>query len=227
MSSRFAAAICARIIALQRKAGVTGGIAEIGAFQGRFFIAMMKALDPASHGVAIDHFEWPDASVIDRFKANCARHAIAPKRFTTLKADSRKLAPSAITGPASGPVRFIHVDGEHTPEHLSSDLSLAFAALSPDGVMVLDDMLHPGYPLLAITVQAFLAQHPGLRVCCIIDREDIVGAAKFVICSEPRAEFYFRALQKAFKPYHWAMTADFGAYQCMVLTPKPKLAKIG
>ena len=260
MSSRFAAAVCARLIAVQRKAGIKGGIAEIGAFQGRFFIALMKALEKGERGVAIDQFSWPDDSCLARFEANCARYGLKPERFTALKADSRRLKPEAITGPLEhdaekwnpvfgknhakfkrleqdddsrkrhpglgGKARFIHVDGEHTPEHLTSDLALALAAMSDDGIMVLDDMLHPGYPLLGLTVQAFLEKHPGLRVCCIIDREDIVGAAKFVICRAPRADFYFRALEKAFKPYHWPMTADFRAYQAMVLTPKPRLARI-
>ena len=226
MSSRFAAAICARLIAIQAKAGITGGLAEIGAFEGRFFIALMRAMRPADKGVAIDHFEWPDAQVLDRFKVNCARHGIAAKRFTAMKADSRQLWASDIVKAAGGPARFFHVDGEHTPEHLWSDLALAAECLDPRGVMVLDDMLHPGYPLLAITVQEFLAARPEFQVCCVIDREDIVGAAKFVICRKEHSGFYYKALSKAFKQYHWPMTADFREYQSMVLTPKPRLAKI-
>ena len=78
--------------------------------------------------------------------------------------------------------RFIHVDGEHTPECLSQDLELAHAVLNPRGVMVLDDMLHPGYPTLITTVLAYLERHPQMRVMAILDRESITAAAKFVIC---------------------------------------------
>ena len=46
MSSRFAAAICARLLRLQTTEGVSGPIAEIGAFEGRFFIALAHALEP-------------------------------------------------------------------------------------------------------------------------------------------------------------------------------------
>jgi hypothetical protein len=40
MSSRFSAAICARVLRRQSEAGVTGPVVEIGAFEGRFLIAM-------------------------------------------------------------------------------------------------------------------------------------------------------------------------------------------
>ena len=43
-------------------------------------------------------------------------------------------------------------------------------------------MLHPGYPLLVVAVYEWLERHPDWRVLCVIDREDIVAAAKFVLC---------------------------------------------
>ena len=41
-------------------------------------------------------------------------------------------------------------------------------------------MLHPGYPTLIIAVLDYLRRHPEMCVMCIIDREDIVAAAKFL-----------------------------------------------
>ena len=43
MSSRFAAAICGHIVRRQTELGVRGDIAEIGTFEGRFFIALALA----------------------------------------------------------------------------------------------------------------------------------------------------------------------------------------
>ena len=40
MSSRFAATICGHVIRRQSELGIAGHIAEIGTFEGRFFIAM-------------------------------------------------------------------------------------------------------------------------------------------------------------------------------------------
>ncbi len=44
MSSRFAAAICCGLLRIQSELGVKGPVAEVGAFEGRFFIALAKSL---------------------------------------------------------------------------------------------------------------------------------------------------------------------------------------
>ena len=123
-------------------------------------------------------------------------------------------------------VRFFHIDGEHTQDHLSKDLALGFATLDAKGVLCLDDMLHPGYPTLALTVDAFLRANPELRVFCVIDREDIVAAAKFMMCREEQVAFYTDALTQAFPQFVWPLGADFVTYKALVLAPEPRLAEI-
>ncbi len=227
MSSRFAAAIACATMRLQSENGISGHMAEIGTFEGRFFIALAHCLQPGERGFGIDHFEWPDTAVIDRFKASLAAFGPADDRAVVLKADSRKLAPDELLGHAAGGRgRFFHIDGEHTQDHLTKDLALALATTDPRGVICLDDMLHPGYPLLGLTVDAFLRAHPELRVVCVIDREDIVAAAKFMICRAEHVDFYTDALAHAFSRYVWPLGADFGGYKALVLSPAPRLAEI-
>ncbi len=226
MSSRFATAIAARIIAIQRSEGIAGGFAEIGTFMGRFFIAAAKALEPGEFAIGIDHFEWPSPDVINRFEGYCDRFGLEPSLRVTIKADSTKLTPADLTGPAGGPLRFIHVDSEHNDATLTSDLTLARASLAPRGLMLLDDMLHPGYPTLALTVDRFMQANPELRVIAVIDREDIVGAAKFLIGQAEDQLFYQKLIWEAFPDFVWPMRAQFGHYECIVLTPEPKLAVI-
>jgi hypothetical protein len=60
----------------------------------------------------------------------------------------------------------------------------------------------------------------------IIDREDIVGAAKYLICRRPMIDRYSAWLRASFPSYVWPMPAEFGEYQALVLTPEPKLASI-
>jgi hypothetical protein len=91
----------------------------------------------------------------------------------------------------------------------------------------LDDMLHPGYPTLALTVHAFLDANPDWRVLAIVDREDIVGASKYLLCRRPAVGGYAAWLRGAFPAYVWPMAADFVTYEALVLTPEPKLADIG
>ena len=227
MSSRFAAAIAAATMRIQSENGISGHAAEIGTFEGRFFIALAHAIRDEERAIGIDHFEWPDPGLIERFRRNLAQHGPKDDCVVVYKGDSRELAPEELLAFVPGKrVRFFHIDGEHTADHLAKDLRLAHAMLDPKGVICLDDMLHPGYPLLGLTVDEYLREHPEMRVFCVIDREDIVAAAKFMICCEPMVHFYADVLTRAFPAHVWPLGADFRAYQALVLAPEPKLAKI-
>jgi predicted O-methyltransferase YrrM len=227
MSSRFAAAICGGLMRMQRELGVTGPAVEIGPFEGRFFIALAHALGPGEVALGIDLFDWPNPEVIDRFEANCARHGIAPERRITWKADSRTMAPADLLGKLGGQrPRFIHIDGEHSRAALTRDLELATAVLAPAGVIVLDDMLHPGYPTLMVAVQDYLQRHPEMCVLCIIDRETIVAATKFVLCRTEWFKRYEEQLLEAYKANVWPLGADFEPHWCLVLSLDTRLAAI-
>lgn len=227
MSSRFAAAICARLLRLQTEEGVAGPIAEIGAFEGRFFIALAHALEPGELALGIDIFDWPNPEVKDRFEANCLKHGIAPERRVTIKADAGTMSPAELIGHAGGEkLRFIHVDGEHSRAALAKDLKLATACLAEGGLIVLDDMLHPGYPTLMVAVQEYLAANPGIVPLCIIDRETIVGATKFVLCQRDWFERYQAAMLTIFEEQVWPLGADFEPHWCLVLSLDTRLAEI-
>lgn len=229
MSSLFAARILVGLLGRQTAAGLRGHVAEIGAFEGRLLIAMAHCLAEGERALAIDHFAWPDKGVRGRFEANLAAHGVPAGggRVVVHEGDSREMTPEGLTALVGGPVRLFHVDGEHTPGHLTSDLRLATAATLPDGIVALDDMLHPGYPTLALTVHAFLDAQPDWRVLAVVDREDIVGAAKYLLCRRPAVARYEAWLRGAFPAFVWGMRADFVAYDALVLTPEPRLADVG
>lgn len=227
MSSRFAAAICCGLLRFQTEAGVGGPIAEIGPFEGRFFIALAHALAPGEVALGIDLFDWPNPEIKDRFEANCARHGIPPDRRITWQADSRTMPPEALLAKLGGRrVRFFHVDGEHSRAALTRDLELATAVLAPEGLIVLDDMLHPGYPTLMVAVHEYLGRHPEMRVLCIIDRETVVAATKFVLCREDWFKRYEERLLETYKNNIWPMGADFEPHWCLVLSLDTRLAEI-
>ena len=226
MSSRFAATICGHVIRRQSELGIFGHIAEIGTFEGRFFIAMALGLAPDEHALGIDTFNWPNEGLLDLFHSHCARHGLARERYTAHKGNVRELAPDDIRKTLGGPVRFWHVDGDHSREQLTADLDLAAATLHPQGIICLDDMLHPGYPLLVVAVHEWMERHPDWRVLCVIDREDIVAAAKFMICRADAVPLYEQDLMATFKPQHWTLGSEWERYFCVVLTPRPRLAVV-
>src|SRR4029077_12227288 len=142
------------IIRHQSELGITGHIAEVGTFEGRFFIALALGLSDGEHALGIDTFDWPDAGLYDRFIAHCDRLGLARERYTALKASTRNLVPRDIAEKLGGQqpasqasdqkVRFWHIDGDHARSSLLIDLDLAYATMHPKGVLCLDDMLHPG-----------------------------------------------------------------------------------
>jgi hypothetical protein len=228
MSSRFAAAICGHVIRRQSELGVAGDIVEIGTFEGRFFIALALGLSPGESALGIDTFHWPDEGVLGRLIDNCRTQGLASDRFLAWKTDSLTITTDALRDKLGGrAVRFFHVDGDHYYQSLSSDLELAHAVLHPNGVICVDDMLHPEYPTLITAVLDYLARHPEMRVLCIIDREDIVAAAKFLICRSEAVALYEQDLMSSFAPFHYVMGAELVTHWAVVLTPHPRILEIG
>ncbi len=224
MSSSFAATVGAATMRIQSENGITGHFVEIGAFAGRYFIALSHALKDDERAIGFDTFHWPSPRVKTKLEENIARYGI-PDRSVMAAADSLTLSAKDILKLAPGKnVRFFHVDGEHTPEHLSNDLALAAAVLDDRGVICLDDMLHAGYPTLPVTVHEFLKGEPSLRVFCVVDREDIAAQTKYMICREPQFDFYIERLIAAFPNNVWPLGADFRyEKKALVLSPDPKL----
>ena len=227
MSSRFAAAISGGLMRIQTEHGVAGHVAEIGAFEGRFFIALAHALAPGEKALGIDVFEWPNPEVIDRFERNCAKHGVPAERRITWKASSDDMQPGDILAKLGGErVRFFHIDGQHSRKALAHDLELATAVLAPGGVIALDDMLHPGYPTLMVTVHEYLQRHPEMVVLCVIDRETITAATKFLLCEATWFKRYEAQLLDAYRVNVWPMGSDFEPHWCLVLSRDTSLAAI-
>jgi predicted O-methyltransferase YrrM len=230
MSSAFAATICGHVIRRQSELGITGHIAEIGTFEGRFFIAMALGLAPGEHALGIDTFNWPNEGLLDLFHSHCARLGLARERYTAIKGNVRDLSAAdirkALGGRVSDKVRFWHLDGDHSREQLTADLDLAEATLHPQGIICLDDMLHPGYPLLVVAVYEWLERHPDWRVLAVIDRQDIVAAAKFLICHKDVVPLFEQDLMDTFKGQHWVLGSEWERYFCVVLTPQPRIAEV-
>lgn len=226
-SSRFSAAICGHLLRRQSELGVRGCVAEIGTFEGRFFIAMGLALGEGEHAYGFDLFAWPGSQVLKALLANAETHGLAGDRFTPLSFDTSKLTPeefAALTGGA--PLRFIHIDGDHSPAALSRDLSLAQASLHRYGLICIDDMLHPAFPFLVAVVHDHLKRNPDMRLLCVIDREDIIRAPKFLLCRAEAVKLYETDLMDSFKAQHLTIGGDAMGQVCVVLTPDPHVADV-
>jgi hypothetical protein len=62
-----------------------------------------------------------------------------------------------------------------------------------------------------------------MRLMCVIDREDIVGAAKFLLCHAEAVSLYDADLMQTFKAQHLTSAVMPAGHLCVVLTPEPRL----
>jgi predicted O-methyltransferase YrrM len=224
MSARFAGAVAAGAMQAQSEAGLAGHVFEIGCFEGRFTIAMALGLTGLEQCFAVDSFTWPGEHTFTNFERNWRKRGVVPERMVTLKTDVRDLDAATLAADMGDlRVRFAHVDGDHRDTHLSADLDLTLSLMDPRGLICLDDMLHPLYPDLALTVARFRAENPDWRVVCVIDRESLSAAAKFLMCRVELVEFYEAALKERFADHAVFMRADFVDYTALVLAPDPTL----
>lgn len=227
MSSGFAASIAGHLIRRQAEMGISGHLAEIGTFEGRFFIAMALGLQPGEHAIGVDVFTWPSEKVLDHLHGHCRRFGLDPGAYTAIKGNTRDMTGADLLAPAGGgTIRFFHIDGEHDDTNVTQDLDLAAPLMHRHGLICLDDMLHPGYPELTDSVHRWLRTHPEWRVLAIVDREDIVAAAKYVLCRIGSVDKYEKDLLGHFAKQVFPMGADVVGHFTMVLTPNPRLAVV-
>ncbi|MFZ0850259.1 MAG: class I SAM-dependent methyltransferase [Hyphomicrobiaceae bacterium] len=226
-SSLFAAKICGHLLRRQSEFGIRGSVAEIGTFEGRFFIALGLAVGEGEHAYGFDLFAWPGSEVLERLLANADAYGLARDRFTPLSFDTGKLTAQEFSNLTGGaPLRFIHIDGDHSPQALTQDLRLAQQSLHPHGLICIDDMLHPAFPFLVVVVHDHLKRNPEMRLICVIDRENILRAPKFLICRAEAVKLYETDLMESFKAQHLTIGGDAMGHVCVVLTPDPGLADV-
>ena len=227
MSSPFSATITGHLLRRQSEVGIGGSVAEIGTFEGRYFIAMALSLVGNEHAYGFDLFDWPGSPLLQRLQANTDAHGLARDRYSPCSYDTGKLSAAEFASLTGGePLRFIHIDGDHTAEALTQDLSLAHACLHRQGLICVDDMLHPAFPFLVVVVHDYLQRNPDMRLMCVIDREDIVGAPKFILCRADAVHLYETDLMQRFKAQHFTMGGDAMGHLCVVLTPHPRMANL-
>ena len=136
--------------------GIIGGgdAAEIGAYLGKSAILIGNNMDDGETFTVIDLFGAPAVDgdnqeenkifapkiSVEKFRENYLR--FHPELPVVIQALS-----SEITRHAShGTHKFVHVDASHQYEHAKEDIASAKVLLKPQGVVAVDDYLHPKYP---------------------------------------------------------------------------------
>jgi hypothetical protein len=179
----------------QKKACVSGGVAEIGVHHGKLFVLLYLLGSENEPAVAIDLFSHQNLNIdhsgagdLERFKRNLLRHADT-RRLVIHEGDSTQLTTEQLLELGRGAFRLISIDGGHTAEITAHDLATAEGALAEGGVIILDDCFNEEWPGVSDGVHLYFSEP---RTIVPFG----VGANKTFFCHVAFAEQYAGVLKK-------------------------------
>lgn len=151
----------------QQHDGVRGSIAEIGVHHGKLFILLCLLRNDGEIAVGYDLFDRQAENVdksgkgsLDRLNDNLRLMNVSTRHLKLITANSRELTSDIVLRESEGPVRLFSIDGGHTAEITSNDLSIAAGAISQHGVIILDDFFNEAWPGVATGTFQFMRDHP-------------------------------------------------------------------
>ena len=139
----------------QKAAGITGPIAEIGVFHGKFFIGLALMKTGEGRHAAFDVFDMQRFNLDGAGKGNSEsfRSNLRDAGFNDMATDIRRVDSMALGRDDLERVRAEHgmfsmfsVDGCHMAEHTINDFRIAMELTQPGGIIFVDDYLNPDWP---------------------------------------------------------------------------------
>ncbi|MEJ8572067.1 class I SAM-dependent methyltransferase [Microbaculum marinum] len=139
----------------QENAGITGPIAEIGVFHGKFFIGLALTKKGQGKHTAFDvfdlqHFNLDGAGKgnLEAFTANLRQFDLPEDETEIRRVDSMALTRRDIAEIRAqrGAFSMFSVDGCHMVEHTINDFRIAMELTQPGGIIYVDDYLNPDWP---------------------------------------------------------------------------------
>ena len=134
-----------------------GPVAEIGLFEGKFFIGLCKTFGVSglNRAAAIDVFDMQQFNLdgagvgkIDAVKRNLGAHSVATDAVEFVQADSLALTHRDADRLVSeiGQFHFFSVDGCHDVVHTVNDIEFAMSVTANHGIIAVDDYTNPDWP---------------------------------------------------------------------------------
>jgi len=174
---------------------------EIGVHHGKFFLGIENLTPRSGRCVAIDLFENQSLNIdgsgkgdIEVFAEHVRKWAIAPERVSILSSDSIDLNPNALGLNSFG---VISIDGGHTRTHTFNDLRIAQELLTPNGIIVLDDINNQDWCGVVTGALDFFNSPISTRV-----RPIAIGFNKLFISHFSVSEMIKTAIQKENEALH-------------------------
>jgi hypothetical protein len=216
-------AIVAVLDSAQRANGTSGAVAEIGVHHGRLFIGLGLLQRASEHSVAIDVFGEQELNIDNSGKGDLAVFRKNVQRWSSLnnvivhQGDSTALDADELRKLGGAEIRLFSVDGGHTDSIVFSDMNVAEATITPDGIVIADDIFNEEWPGVATGTLRYLNQGGQLVPFAI-------GFNKVFFSLPAYAESYRNTLQDHFgERYLVAIKmSDFATHKVLILGRVPR-----
>ena len=132
-----------------------GPVAEIGVYQGKFFIGLAKTFSSPSGHVAIDVFDMQQFNIggagegnKELFLQNLMAQGVDANDLHLMTRDSLSLDIRDTTEMLErfGGFRFFSIDGCHEVLHTTNDIEFAMSVTHPQGIIAVDDYMNAHWP---------------------------------------------------------------------------------
>lgn len=148
------------------------GVAEIGIHVGRLYILLNRTVSCSKHkSYAIDVFENQSYNIDGSGKGNketflnnlVSYDLYGGNNTVIIEADSTDSQNDLVNRIPPGSLKYVSIDGGHTPAHVVNDLKLAEKWIHNEGVVLVDDIMHEGWIGVIQGTLSYLSSNPTLQ----------------------------------------------------------------
>jgi len=148
-----AAALWDCLLSYQDANSIRGNLLEIGVHKGKSALLSAMHTRCDEEQFLIDVAPLNDAT-------DLIRRVCPDTKLRTFEQPSRLMRRLPFFSEMASSFRWIHIDGGHTAQDVTTDLEIAHQLLADDGVVSLDDFFSFPFPQVTAATFSFMAAHP-------------------------------------------------------------------
>jgi hypothetical protein len=148
---------------MQKRMGIRGNLFEIGVHHGKTAILFAWMVEPDEILGVCDIFDQQHLNADGSGRGDRAVLTANMRRYGPSGVSIRvfeKLSFDLTSCDTTNNCRFFHIDGGHRPEDVVCDLGKAALALSPQGIVAVDDPFNPNWPGVSEGLYRFFSKTP-------------------------------------------------------------------